>query len=276
MPQLDLSRYDGMKVSDVARDAARYTEQGKRALKKAKSIYEFCLSQNPRPHGRGLIRRNIWYIDKCLGRYPLFMSAAGQDRFIYQTYFPEKKDGIFVEIGAMNGWVGSNCYFFEKAHDWRGLIVEAAPEMVKQIASVRSNPIIHAAIADRDGTMDFIEITSGFTQMGGLADHYVADSLKAVRSDPRHKERTVQVRAMRLETLLREHDIHHVDYCSIDVEGAERAILADFDFSAFDITIMSAENPTGRPETSVNDIMRRAGYQMVNIIGADEIYCKSS
>jgi hypothetical protein len=66
---------------------------------------------------------------------------------------------------------------------------------------------------------------------------------------------------MRLERLLREHDFDHVDYCSIDVEGAERSILTDFDFAAFDITVLSVENNLRSAAGTLRDILEPAGYR---------------
>ncbi len=263
-----------MKVSDVLQHAADTVETAAAALTDAKSIYELCLQQDIGPYRRGRIRQDIWQIDRRLGESSLFYSQAGQDRFLYDKFFQGKRDGVFVEIGGYNGWIGSNCYFFELCMGWRGLIVEASARLAQQIAHLRSNPVVQAAIADRDGTMEFLEITAGLIQMSGLADYYVPKTLESVRRNPAHAETATMVPSMRLETLLRTHGLDHVDYCSIDVEGAERAILTDFDFAAFDISVLSAENNQGDESGSVRDIMEAAGYQLVEIIGADEIYRK--
>jgi hypothetical protein len=95
-----------------------------------------------------------------------------------------------------------------------------------------------------------------------------------MRNNPKHKERIVTVPTMRLDRLLTEHELQHVDYCSIDVEGAERSILADFDFGAFDIAVISVENNTWSRAGSVRDILEPAGYRLIDVIGADEIYKK--
>ena len=66
-----------------------------------------------------------------------------------------------------------------------------------------------------------------------------------------------------------------IDYCSIDVEGAERAVLRSLDFAEFDITAFSIEN--NRPgHESYQDIMDPAGYRQVTVLGVDEIWVKRS
>ena len=83
--------------------------------------------------------------------------------------------------------------------------------------------------------------------------------------------------AARLDTLLRAHGIKKIDYCSIDVEGAERAVLRSVDFAEFDIAALSLENNRRGPEpVSYEDIMSPAGYRQVAVLGMDEIWVKQS
>ena len=79
----------------------------------------------------------------------------------------------------------------------------------------------------------------------------------------------------RLDTLLRAHGFKKIDYLSIDVEGAERAVLGSVDFDEFDIAALSIEN--SRPgRESYEDIMDPAGYRQVAVLGFDEIWVRPS
>ena len=132
-----------------------------------------------------------------------------------------------------------------------------------------------AAVSDREGTAEFLDVTSGWLQMGGLIDHYHPVTLQRLRRHEGHSETTVTVRSTRLDTLLRTHGLKTIDYCSIDVEGAERAVLRSIDFDEFDITALSIEN--NRPgHESYQDIMHPAGYRQVAVLGVDEIWVKRS
>jgi FkbM family methyltransferase len=217
----------------------------------------------------------LWQVEKQLGLHSRYFSQAGQDRYLNERIFGNKRDGTFVEVGGYDGWTGSNCVFFEKVLGWTGLVVEASPQLVGRIGETRSAKVIHAAVSDREGTAEFLEVTSGLTQMGGLIDHYHAETLQRVRRDERHSEIAVTVPSTRLDTLLRAHGLQKIDYCSIDVEGAERAVLRSLDFDAFDITALSIEN--SRPgRESYEDIMDPAGYRQVAVLGFDEIWVRRS
>ena len=54
-----------------------------------------------------------------------FYSQWGQDKYIYNNFFKNKKDGFFLEIGADDGVRFSNCKFFEDNLNWKGIAIEA-------------------------------------------------------------------------------------------------------------------------------------------------------
>ena len=275
MPGFDPRKYHGRRLEEVIRIVDGDVRS---ALEEARAAYQFCLRQKNLPlHARGYVRMHLWRVEKQLGWHDMYFSQAGQDRYLNEQIFRNKSKGTFVEIGGYDGWTGSNCVFFEKVLNWTGLVVEASPLMVKQIGATRSANVIHAAISDQDGTSRFLEVTSGLKQMGGLIDHYPDDMLRRIRQDKRHAESLITVPSMRLDSLLRAHALKTIDYCSIDVEGAERAVLRSIDFDEFDISVLSIENNLQiRASQSYQDIMSPAGYRLVAVIGMDEIWAKGS
>ena len=43
-----------------------------------------------------------------------YKSQFGQDRWLNETIFRNKQNGLFVDVGAHDGVTFSNSYFFEK------------------------------------------------------------------------------------------------------------------------------------------------------------------
>ena len=300
MSGFDPRKYHGRRLDEVVRSV---NGDIRSVLEEAHAAYRFCLRQENLPaHRKGWVRMQLWQVEKQLGLHSQYFSQAGQDRYLNERIFRNKRNGAFVEIGGYDGWTGSlggqvktghlwtaghtgriwvsteagsNCVFFEKVLGWTGLVVEASPQLVKRIGETRSAKVIHVAVSDREGAAEFFEVASGLTQMGGLIDHYHAETLQRVRRDERHSEIAVTVPSTRLDTLLRAHGLETIDYCSIDVEGAERAVLGSLDFDAFDITALSIEN--SRPgRESYDDIMDPAGYRQVAVLGFDEIWVRQS
>jgi len=276
MPEFDPSKYRGMSMDDVLGIADRSVAAGASSLEEARAIYKLCLEQNIGIYHKGVILQKLWDAECKLGLHPLFQSQAGQDFFLHRHFFTGKKDGVFVEIGGYNGWQGSNCFFFEKTQNWTGLIVEASPTFVRQISDTRTAPVVHAAVSDEDGTAEFLEVTSGFMQMSGLTGHFTSRNFDFLRRDSRHTERKVVVPTVRLDTLLEKHGIGNVDYCSIDVEGAERSILSALDFDLVDISVLSVENNSYSEAGSYVDILEPAGFRLVVVLGSDEIWAKAA
>ena len=273
MSGFDPRKYHGRRLDDVVRSV----NGGIRSvLKEGRAVYQLCLrQQNLSAHRKGWVRMQLWEVEKQLGLHSRYFSQAGQDRYLNERIFSNKRNGTFVEVGGYDGWMGSNCVFFEKVLGWTGLVIEASPQLVGRIRETRSAKVIHAAVSDRDGAAEFLEVTAGLTQMGGLIDHYRADTLQRIRRDERHSEMAVTVPSTRLDTLLRAHGLAEIDYLSIDVEGAERAVLGSLDFDEFDITALSIEN--SRPgRESYEDVMAPAGYRQVAVLGFDEIWVRQS
>ena len=269
----DPRKYHGRRLEEVVKIVDGDVRS---ALEEAQATYRFCLRQKDLPvRARGYVRMQLWRVEKQLGWHGMYFSQAGQDRYLNEQIFRNRRNGTFVEIGGYDGWTGSNCVFFEKVMNWTGLVVEASPLLVKQIGATRSANVIHAAVSEQDGTSTFLEVTSGLKQMGGLIDHYPDEILRQVREDKRHAESVITVPSTRLDTLLRAHALTKIDYCSIDVEGAERAVLRSVDFDEFDISVLSIENNRPiRESVSYQEIMSPAGYQLVAVIGMDEIWAK--
>ena len=55
-----------------------------------------------------------------------FKSQFGQDRYLL-TLLRNKKHGFFIELGACDGILHSNTYYFEKKLGWKGITIEPNP-----------------------------------------------------------------------------------------------------------------------------------------------------
>ncbi len=261
-------------VAEALERAGELCAEAETRLHTAQDIYRQILERLPESHDRGQVARRAWETDRRLQAAPLYFSEAGQDRFLDEQVFEGKRNGVFIEIGGYDGVGGSTCLFFEAFRDWTGIIVEPVARHVKAVANIRSSPCIEVAIGPEDSVADFVHITSGYAQMSGLLDSYNEDILKAVRENPSHREEILQVPTRRLDTLIREHGLQRVDYCSMDVEGAELAILSSFPFDAFDINVWTIENATGSGE--IREIMDANGYDLLTTLGIDEIYKRTN
>ncbi|MDE2020333.1 MAG: FkbM family methyltransferase [Patescibacteria group bacterium] len=195
----------------------------------------------------------------------IFFSQFGQDKWLDETVFRGKRNGIFVEAGALDGISDSNSAFFEKFRGWSGLLVEPNVVAFQMIGRNRpTTPAVCAALYDRNGIVEFTLVsTAGWS---GVADDF----------EPQHKERIAQssrtsVTKVPCLTLYEAvTGLPRIDYLSLDLEGAEPTVLKPFPFNAMEIDVIGVENNYG--DERVQAILGAAGYEKIGRVGPDDFY----
>ena len=204
-----------------------------------------------------------------------YYSQVGQDKYVYETFFMNRRDGFFLDIGAHDGIDKSNSYFFEKFMGWKGICVEPIPEIFERLRSNRSCTCINAGVSDKNGTATFWEIKGYSEMLSGLAENYNEQHKQRIsRELDLHggELREIDIRIFDINTILRDQEIEHVDYCTIDVEGSEEKILSVFDSKAFDIEVFTVEN--NYQDKSLRNLMRDKGYKLHSKIDFDDVFVK--
>lgn len=207
--------------------------------------------------------------------YGEYYSQSGQDRFIHEHFFRDKRDGVFVEIGAYDGRTYSNTYFFEKNLGWKGICIEPVPSVFEKLQKNRNCICVNGCISNVNSKAEFLEVIGAPQMLSGLADKY----------DPRHIERInreiardggdlkkIEVNCYTLEEILRRNGFDHIDYLSIDTEGNEFEIIKSIDFKAIDIDIISVEENYG--DHGMIEWMRKLGYSCETVLGGDLVFKK--
>ena len=212
-----------------------------------------------------------WLIGHHLGNFPQFFSQFGQDRYLYHRLFENKRDGVFVDVGAYDGLTSSNTLFFEKFLGWKGVCIEPDAAQFAKLLTFRSCDCVQACIADKDGTAKFLSVADGLTMMGGLVEHYESADLTMVSE--RSAAKIVNVPTRRLDAVLKERNVTAIDYLSIDTEGSELSILKSFDIARFKVKALSVENNRNTPH--IPEYMQRLGYRRIARLGVDDIYAKA-
>jgi FkbM family methyltransferase len=201
-----------------------------------------------------------------------FYSQVGQDRFLLENFFRGRRGGVFVDIGAYDGETLSNTAFFERSMGWSGLCVEPLPSAFAKLTQRRKALCENLCVADFEGEADFLESDTASPDemmLSGLPAHF----------DPRHEARlaerattrvTRRVNVTRLSSLLAKHGLFDIDYCSIDTEGAELAILSDFDPERFRIKVFTVEN--NWDDERIPNLMAAKGYELFAKLEWDNVY----
>lgn len=197
-------------------------------------------------------------------------SQCGQDAFIYQMVFGAKKEGFFLDVGGNNPIEINNTYLLEQK-GWTGMAFEPVKAQAERWGGgTRSTPCYNIAIGDKEGEVEFTEMNVDAFSGIDTAKYYTKD-ISAVT--------TYKVKQRTLANILKEKEIKHVDFVSIDVEGYEMNVLKGIDFEAVDITCFCIENNRDgqiMPDMELRKFMIQKGYKLVARLLIDDVFIKES
>ncbi|HJZ23454.1 MAG TPA: FkbM family methyltransferase [Candidatus Babeliales bacterium] len=204
-----------------------------------------------------------------------YYSQCGQDKYINEILFHNKKKGTFIDIGAHDGVSYSNTYYFEKVLGWSGICVEPHPDRFAELKKNRTAVCIQACISNFSGTADFLKISGPPEMLSGLVDAYESSHQQRINYELQKNGGTseiIQVSIRILDDVLKEHGLHHIDLLCIDTEGSEENIIKSIDFSAYDIDVIIVENNYN--SLNIRNYLTEQGYRYIVTLDSDEIYKK--
>src|SRR4051812_7676853 len=101
-----------------------------------------------------------------------YQSQCKQDKFVNEVIFNNKRNGVFVDIGANDGITFSNSYFFEKQLGWTGLCVEPLESTFQKLKAVRSCKLVNGCAASFNGEETFFAVDGYGEMLSGLKSKY--------------------------------------------------------------------------------------------------------
>ena len=95
--------------------------------------------------------------DKFQTKEVLFYGQSREDLAAAHVYFYNSFNGVFLEMGALDGALMSNTRYFEESRNWKGLLIEPNAEEFEHMYTSRPNAVrVNAAICAQKQTMHFI------------------------------------------------------------------------------------------------------------------------
>jgi FkbM family methyltransferase len=212
-------------------------------------------------------------------------AQMNQDIILDKELFKEKRDGVFIEVGALDGVGGSNTYFFEKERNWTGLLIEPNPvEFSKLKNSERKAHKENCAISNIEEEVNFLSITGPCNVLSGIWEYYnpahiqrIERELNMYSSYPEgheyySKKELIKINACKLQTLIEKYNLTEIDLLSIDVEGAELQVLESIDFEKTKINCILLENNYGISKET--EFLIQKGFRVLGNIQWDVVFIK--
>jgi len=147
-----------------------------------------------------------------------YYSQSNQDKWVCE-YLNFKTNGYYLDIGAYDGVQTSNTFVLEKYLNWNGICIEANKYIFQNLIQNRKSININAAILDYCGTCNFSNDSVSANINDDCVDCYTLDFVLEKNNAP-----------------------SIIDYMSIDIEGSEFDVLKNFNFSKWQINMITLEH----------------------------------
>jgi FkbM family methyltransferase len=193
-------------------------------------------------------------------------SQFAEDIVLDRCFFPSRKDGFYVEVGAYDPFEASNTQFFYRK-GWHGINIEPNPEGFRRFQKYRSRDInLNLAISDMEKNVEF-----------------TVDSVYSGIKDETHfcrgrnpDAKTISVLARPLRSILNEHvpEGTEIDFMSIDCEGHDRIVLESNDWDRYRPKVILAEELGEGGD--LDQYMLGKGYGLFFQAAYSKIYRKQS
>lgn len=199
---------------------------------------------------------------------PLISYAQNHEDVQLWRVFRHLDTGYYVDIGANSPSHHSvTKLFYDRG--WRGINIEPITSWFDELEAERARDVnLKLCISDADGQVEMVEVvgTGLSTLDAAVAETYRKD----------WETRTVVRTARTLSSVLAEHPLPEIHFLKIDVEGAEREVLAGADFDAhrpWIVLVESVKPGTQEPShLAWEQLLLDAGYEHLWFDGLNRFY----
>lgn len=193
------------------------------------------------------------------------------------NYFNNKKNGVFIELGALDGIRHSNTFLLENEYNWSGLMIEPSPSLYKELKINRNIYTENILVGDKkQENIEFLYIEDKTKCIGlqGVVENYNPKHFdRIIREMDNKPYEIIKLNMVTLQELCDKHNICKVDYLSIDVEGSELKVLKGIDFAKLDITLIGVEVNYEEDKNEIYNILNKNGYIFLKEVG-DHFFIK--
>lgn len=207
------------------------------------------------------VSHNIpYHLDNPDRRY---WSTNKKQSEIVESIFKGKQNGFFIECGAFDGETYSNTLSLEKYFNWTGVLIE--PDylnMQNLLTKGRKSWIVNGCLAgsQRPEKMAFY----GASYVGSLEGHMRLPRRLLTRLWQPMKYQMVW--CFPLTSILKALNKTKIDYFSLDVEGAETAVLNGMDWSKITVDVIQVEYTLFQGAYFDKDLSTRRKKEIISII----------
>ena len=168
-------------------------------------------------------------------RYGSTRNSRYGEEWIVRDFFQDRRDGVFVDVGANHYQRDSNTYYLESQLGWSGLAIEPQSKFAADYRAHRPlTTFVPSFVSDVTDSKATLYVPSN--DLIASFDQHFAETESHSATHP------LAVRTMTLDDILDRHGIREVDFLSIDVELHEPQALKGFSIERFRPLLVGVES----------------------------------
>ena len=208
-----------------------------------------------------------------------YYSQCEEDKFLNKMFFKNKKNGTYIELGALDGVLYSNTKFFEEFLNWKGILIEPHPEKFNLLKVNRPNNFLFNDIVSCiDTEVKFRYFNDWHAAVSGIENtlplqslnNYFESNDNFIKSLP---QSNLLLKPKTLTEIVKSTGITHIDFLSLDVEGHEYEVLQSWDFSIpIDLILIEILGFQDEKDELCRKILIKNGYSFMQKFNHNEIF----
>jgi FkbM family methyltransferase len=205
----------------------------------------------------------------------MYYSQAGEDEFLNNTYFKNKRGGIYIELGALDGVLYSNTKFFQDNLDWSGILIEPHPLKFNDLTSNRpNNYIFNELVSNISDDVVFRFFKDNYSSVSGVQDTLPKEHFNNFYNKINEPQDRIILKPKTLSDIIKKTNIKHFDLLSLDVEGHEYEVLLSWDFSIqIDVILIETLGDSqSEKEELCRQLLFKNGYKFDTKFKHNEVY----
>lgn len=190
--------------------------------------------------------------EKAVGLQKTY-SEKQQDLWVALSVHPGKRDGFYVDVGSADGVKDSNTKLFDSM-GWKGVCVDPFPtNMSSRTCQLFRQPVF--SVGGKKVSFRAGGFAGGITETLGITS-----AEPAVQQAP-----LVDFETTTLDEVLEKAKApSHIDYMSIDVEGAEYEALRGLSLDKYQVDAFTIEHNNEHPKREmIQQLLESKGYTLV-------------